>query len=102
MRKEAVPPPCILYPLPRTLSPVPRPPLQLVCRDSPIQRTARQAQRLGGAADVAIVSTQRFLNQQAFHLFECQILETWRRRGGAAQGEIVRPYVISLREQHRA
>src|SRR5205823_8182189 len=75
--------------------------LELVRSDSPIKRTARQTKRLGGAAHVAVVATQRFLNQQPLDFLECQVLEPGCRRARAAKAEIVGADLLRLREQYR-
>src|ERR1700755_2056421 len=55
---------------------------EAIVRDAPVQRAARQPERLRGAAHVAFVPRQRFLNEHFLNILERQILEP---RGGAAR-----------------
>src|SRR5262245_35909114 len=49
--------------------------LETMRRDAPVERAPRQPQRLRGAADVALVARQRFLNEHFFNVLERQLVE---------------------------
>src|SRR5262249_37603509 len=87
---------------PSTLRPPPSALSQPVRRNPSIQRTSRQSKRLSGAADVAFVATQRFLDEQTLHFFEREIFEAGGAGAGAAEGQVVGADVLALREQPRA
>ena len=67
-----------------------------------IQGAAAQSQRLGGLADVAIVTGERLLDQETFDLFEAHVLDSGDGILRRAQSEIARAHELVLCHQHGA
>src|SRR6185436_2232217 len=70
--------------------------------EAPVERAAREPERAGGVADVAVVTLERALDEHALHLVERELLE---RRGpgiGGTQAEIAGVQLRVARQQHRA
>src|SRR5581483_1661235 len=67
-----------------------------------VERAAAQAQSLGGAADVAVVTGEGFLDQHALDLFEAQVFDPGRAVRFTAQPEVARPDGLPVRHQHGA
>src|SRR5262245_14756964 len=77
------------------------PALEAVALEAPVERAAREAQRLRRLADVAVVAPQRAADQLALDLVQRQLVES----AGALrrpQPEIAGTDLVALREQHRA
>ena len=65
--------------------------------EPPVQRAAAEAERLGRVAHIASIARQRFLDEEAFHLFEAHLFELAGGFAGGAQPEIPRGLVSRFR-----
>ena len=75
--------------------------LQLVALQPAVERAARQAERAGGVADVA-VARHRLLDQERLDFLEAHVLEPRGRAAVDAQPEVAGADGRPLRHQHRA
>src|SRR5258708_15991258 len=75
--------------------------LEAIALQPPVERAARQADGLGGPADVAVESAERLLDDEALDVLQADVVEELLPLPAGADTAVLSRHLLPITHQHR-